>query len=141
MVKNAVIKEKTMFRFEELDIWKEAILYSKNIYKITEEFPKSEIFGLTSQLKRSAISISSNIAEGIGSITVKGFSNYLDIAIKSALESVSQILFAKEMGYVDQQTSEELYNEAEILIKRMHRFKRSLKEPRATSYVPRAVNI
>lgn len=62
-----------MFRFEELEIWHESIEYDKSIYQIAEKLPRNEEFGLKSQLKRAAFSISSNIAEGSGSSTNKDF--------------------------------------------------------------------
>ena len=118
---------KNTFRFQKLEIWKAAILYAKHIYEITEKLPKSEMFGLISQLKRAALSISSNIAEGSGSTTINDFSHYLDISIKSTIETVSQLLFAFEMGYLSEKDIAPLYDEAEILIKRMQSFKKSLR--------------
>ena len=121
---------KNTFRFQKLEIWKAAILYAKHIYEITEKLPKSEMFGLISQLKRAALSISSNIAEGSGSTTINDFSHYLDISIKSTIETVSQLLFAFEMGYLSEKDIAPLYDEAEILIKRMQSFKKSLRRNR-----------
>ena len=103
------------------------MLYAKGIYNITEKLPKSEAFGLISQLKRASLSISSNIAEGSGSTTVNDFSHYLDISIKSAIETVSQLLFSLEMDYLSEKDISSLYNQAEILIKRIQSFKKSLR--------------
>ena len=118
---------KNTFRFQKLEIWKAAISYAKHIYEITKKLPKSEVFGLISQLKRAALSISSNIAEGSGSTTINDFSHYLDISIKSTIETVSQLLFAFEMEYLSEKDIAPLYDEAEILIKRMQSFKKSLR--------------
>ncbi len=71
------------FRFEELEIWRDAILFAKLIYKLTERFPSRELFSLTDQLRRCAASIAANIAEGSGSSSKKDFAHYLEIAIKS----------------------------------------------------------
>lgn len=117
-----------MFRFEKLDVWKDSIQYAQKIYKLADSLPKSETFGLNSQLKRAALSISSNIAEGTGSSTQKDFSRYLDNAIKSVIETASQLLFGKEMGYFRNESIETLYEQAELLIKRIQSLKRSLKE-------------
>lgn len=91
-----------------------------------EKFPKVETFALADQLRRAVVSISNNIAEGSGG-TKKDFSNYLDIATKSALETVNCLHIAKELGYI--KTDEEilLYNQAELLVKKVRAFKNSLK--------------
>ncbi|MEK7521177.1 MAG: four helix bundle protein [Patescibacteria group bacterium] len=115
-----------MFRFEQLEIWKHAIAYAKLGYKVVESLPKTEEFSLKSQMKRAYVSVPSNIAEGSGSVTTKGFCNYLDISIKSTLETVSQALFAKELTYLNQNQVSELYGEAEHLIRRIRSFKRAL---------------
>lgn len=116
-----------MFRFEKLQIWQESIIYAKRVYIVSDTLPKSKLFGLISQLKRAALSISSNIAEGSGGTTVNDFCHYLDISIKSATETVSQLLFAKEMQYLKNSEVEPFYNEAQILIKRIQSFKQSLR--------------
>ena len=114
------------FRFENLDIWKESIEYANKIYDIADTFPKTETFGLISQLRRASASISTNIAEGSGSSTKRDFRNFLDISIKSTLETVSLLTFAKSRNYVNSETKNVLYNEAEKLIKRISAFKNSL---------------
>lgn len=118
--------EKT-FRFQKLEIWEDSILYAKNIYLASDKLPKSELFGLISQIKRASLSISSNIAEGSGSTTSKDFAHFLDISIKSATETVSQLLFAKEMGYLTESDIFPLFKNAELLIKRIQSFKKSLR--------------
>lgn len=127
-----------MFRFEQLDVWKLSIQYGKSVYKVAGTFPRNEVFGLTSQIKRASLSISSNIAEGSGSATVNDFRNFLDIAIKSTLETVSQLRFAKEMDYIDDVSLQDLYEEAERLIRKMRRLKESLRSRRAISDSRRA---
>ena len=123
-----------LFRFEKLLIWKESIVYAKHVYALTDKLPKSELFGLIAQLKRAVLSISSNIAEGSGSTTVNDFSRYLDIAIKSAIETVSQLLFALEMNYATEEEVRPLYDEAQVLIKRIQSFKKSLRKPKGVRY-------
>ncbi|MEX2028552.1 MAG: four helix bundle protein [Candidatus Curtissbacteria bacterium] len=128
-----------MFRFEKLDAWKMAIDYANSIYDICETLPKSEIFGLASQLRRAALSISSNIAEGSGSSSTKDLCSFLDIAIKSTIETVSQLHFALQRKYLTEKTLNELYAEAEVLVKRIQALKSYLKKQRAITYNPRAV--
>ncbi|MBI4028897.1 MAG: four helix bundle protein [Candidatus Blackburnbacteria bacterium] len=118
-----------MLRFEKLRIWTEAVKYGNKIYDIADSLPKNEVFGLSSQLKRAAVSISSNIAEGAGSTTVKDFRKFLDISVKSTLETVSQVLFAQQRGYIESNSSvETIREEAEVLVKRVRSFKRSLQK-------------
>lgn len=92
-----------MFTYESLEIWKLSIEFAKEIYKITRNFPKTEIYGLSNQLQRAAVSISANIAEGSGSTSTKDKLNYHDIAIKSALEITSELQIAFELGYIDEE--------------------------------------
>ena len=122
-----------MFRFEQLDIWKLAIDYGNKLYDIAKDFPKEEIFGLGDQLRRAAVSISNNIAEGCGD-TDKGFIAFLNISVKSSLETVNILHFAQKRGYVSETVKNELYVEAEILIKKIRAFKNSIRnKPFATS--------
>ena len=68
------------FRFYDLDVWRKAIDYADSIYDVTAEFPDDERFGLTSQLRRAAVSISSNIAEGSGRSSNRDFGRFIEIA-------------------------------------------------------------
>lgn len=111
-----------MFKFEQLEIWVEAKNYAGKIYKISKDFPRDEMYGLTDQLRRSAVSISANIAEGSGGNSKKDFSHFLDIAIKSLYETVSHLYIAKDQEYISEKVRMELYLEAEILIKRIKSF-------------------
>ncbi len=115
-----------MFRFESLEIWKLAIEYADELYETTKYFPKDEIYALSSQLKRAAVSISNNIAEGSGSATNKNFSSFIDISIKSTLETVNIIYFAEKRAYMDVEKRKDIYSKAENLIKKMRAFKKSL---------------
>jgi len=117
-----------MFSYESLEIWQLAIEYAKDIYLNTAKFPTSEQFGLVSQLRRAVVSISANIAEGSGSSTTKDKLNYLDISIKSALEVTSELQLAYELGFISQEIRNNLYQKAELLIKRMRSFKNFLKK-------------
>ena len=116
-----------MFRFESLRIWDIAIEYGNEIYDVADGLPQKELFGLGSQLRRVAVSISSNIAEGSGSGTVKDFKNYLDISTKSIMESVSQLLLAEKRRYITSSRRGELYTKAEKLVKMIRSFKNKLK--------------
>jgi four helix bundle protein len=86
---------------KDLDAWKRAMDLVETIYKCTLSFPSDEIYGLTSQIKRAAVSIPSNIAEGAGRKGDKEFIQFLYIALGSLAEVETQLLLAKRLKYVD----------------------------------------
>jgi len=85
--------------FKDLIVWQRAIEYAKEVYILARKFPRQEQFGLTSQLQRAAVSVSSNIAEGHAR-QGKEFACYVSIARGSLAESESQLLLAIELGYI-----------------------------------------
>jgi four helix bundle protein len=82
-----------------LDVWKKAVSFSVQVYKLTDGFPRDEKFGLTSQVRRAAVSIAANIAEGAGRKSTKEFANFLSIAQGSASEVETELLIAFQLGY------------------------------------------
>ena len=95
-----------MLNFKDLSIWQRSHKLTLDIYKATLHFPKEEIFGLTSQIRRAASSIPTNIAEGCGRRTNAELANFLNIASGSASEVEYEILLAKEVGYISDQQYE-----------------------------------
>jgi four helix bundle protein len=89
----------------KLEVWKRSIEFVTAIYKLTESFPKSEIYGLVQQLRRSAISIPSNIAEGAGRNSKNEFKQFLSIAQGSIAELETQLLIARNLGFVKEPES------------------------------------
>jgi len=87
--------------FKDLDVWKLSFELTRDIYRVTRSFPKDENFGLVSQIRRSAVSIPSNISEGYGRHSSKEFSHFLNIANGLLCELETQILIAGELGYLD----------------------------------------
>lgn len=85
---------------KDLIVWQKAVVLVVSIYKLTESFPKSEMFGLVSQMRRAAVSIPSNIAEGKGRGTRKDFAQFLITARGSGAELETQLLVAGKLGYV-----------------------------------------
>lgn len=86
--------------YEHLKIWQEGIILSSDIYLITKNFPKEEVYGLISQLRRAVISIPTNIAEGSGRSSSKDFSKFVEIAIGSLNEVESLLIISNKLGYV-----------------------------------------
>ncbi len=92
-----------MHNYKNLKIWKESAEFAVEIYKITNRFPKEEMYGLTNQLRRASVSMSSNIAEGSKRTTKKDFRSFIAISHGSGAEVESQLYIAKELGYVTEQ--------------------------------------
>jgi len=86
--------------FKDLDVWKESHKLVLMIYKITKSFPKDELFGLVSQIRRSAVSITSNIAEGFSRSSYKEKAQFYSISLGSLTELENQLLVAKDIGYI-----------------------------------------
>jgi four helix bundle protein len=85
--------------YRDLIVWQRSMQLALSIYRLTEEFPKQEIYGLTSQLRRSGVSIASNIAEGYGRGTRGEYKQFLGIARGSNCEVQTQLTIAEELGY------------------------------------------
>ena len=92
--------QKSTMYHKDLDLWKISIELVKAVYVVLDDFPKKEEFALSSQIRRAAISIPSNIAEGCGRGTNKELYRFLDIASGSLAELETQIYIAKELGYI-----------------------------------------
>ena len=86
--------------YQDLEVWKLAINLVKEVYQITTKFPSSENFGLTNQIRRAAVSIPSNIAEGQGRNSSKEFRQFLGIAMGSMAELETQLIIATEIDYM-----------------------------------------
>ncbi|MDB6117439.1 MAG: ribosomal protein [Verrucomicrobiaceae bacterium] len=91
-----------MFNFEKLEVWQKAILFANHVYSITRSFLDNEKFGLTSQMRRAAVSVSSNIAEGSGRFSTKDFARFVEYATGSVFEVVSQARIGLHQGFLDQ---------------------------------------
>jgi four helix bundle protein len=104
--------------FKKINVWEKSQKLAVKIYQVTKSFPKEELYGITSQIRRAAISIPTNIAEGCGKNSEKEFSRYLSIAQGSASEVHSLLLLAKDLGYQKEEENQQLENEI-IEIKKM----------------------
>lgn len=117
-----------MHKFKELIVWQKARVLVREIYLLTKSFPVEERFELTSQIRRAAISIPSNVAEGSGRGSNKDFKRFLDIALSSAFELETQIILASDLGYV----TERMFKTINDMIQEVQRmivgFQKSLKQ-------------
>jgi four helix bundle protein len=115
-----------MFSFEKLAVWQKAIDYADFVYNVTKEFPTEERFGLISQLRRSAVSVSANVAEGSSRSSKADMARFIEIAYGSLLESVTNFEIAKRQQFVSLTNSREAYRQAETLAKMLSGFRRNL---------------
>jgi len=113
---------------KRLEVWKKAIDLTVDVYKHSEKFPKTEIYGLTSQIRRAAVSIPSNVAEGAARQTRKEFINYLHIAQGSLSELDTQLVIANRLEYIPGATYKEVESEIETISKMITGLIKSLKK-------------
>jgi four helix bundle protein len=113
--------------FRDLEVWKLSIEIVKNIYQLTNKFPNSEIYGLIAQLRRSAISIPSNIAEGQGRNSAKEFQQFLAIALGSRAELETQLVISKEVNHLTERDLSPLLTDLDIVRKMIKALSISLK--------------
>jgi len=114
-----------MLRFERLDIWQASVAYADKCYEAAKTFPKEETFSLSDQLRRAAVSIPNNIAEGCAG-SDREFRSYLGIAVRSAFETASILVFAEKRGYIGPARRQGLYSEVEHLIIMMRALRKLL---------------
>jgi four helix bundle protein len=89
--------------YKRIIAWQKAVQLTTVIYKITDQFPQKELYGLSSQMRRASISIASNIAEGYRRKTTKDYENFVRIAYGSASELETQLIIAEQIGYLNKQ--------------------------------------
>ena len=117
-----------MFNFEKLEVWQVAVEYADAVYRATRDFPPDERFGLTSQLRRASVSISSNIAEGCGRGSNKDFVRFVQIAYGSLMETISQLSIATKQGFLKETDHSELYRLGERVARMLSRLRASLSQ-------------
>jgi four helix bundle protein len=104
--------------FRQLKVWEKSHQLALAIYKVTKEFPKEELYGLTSQIRRASMSIPTNIAEGCGRNTDADFARFLKMAMGSASETEYQLILARDLEFLPKDLYEKLHNDTEE-VKRM----------------------
>ena len=108
------------FSFEKLEVWVESKELTKSIYLIVSKFPESEKFGLTSQLRRATISISSNIAEGSTRKSYKDKAHFTTIAFGSAVEVLNQLIISYELGFITEDNYSDLRSKIESITNKLN---------------------
>jgi four helix bundle protein len=93
--------------YHDLIVWQKAIELTVSVYKLSQSFPRSELYGLTSQMRRASVSVASNIAEGRGRLNTAEFRQFLGLAQGSLFELRTQLLVATKLGFASGESSEE----------------------------------
>jgi len=109
------VMAKGVNNFKDLKIWKAAIKLVKKVYMVSSKLPKEEMYGLTSQMRRSAISIPSNVAEGFRRQHNNEFKQFLYISLGSCAELETQMIIAEELGYIDKGQTSQLFEELDYI--------------------------
>ena len=110
----------------KLDVWKKSMDFVKDVYQVTETFPKHEMYGLVSQMRRAAVSVPSNVAEGAARKGIKEFKQSLNIAQGSISELDTQIELALMLNYIDKKSCEDLMEKINSISKMLFGLSRSL---------------
>jgi four helix bundle protein len=117
-----------MFNFERLYVWNKAIELADEVYRLTRDFPDFEKYGLANQIRRAAVSISSNIAEGSSRGSPKEYARFIEIAYGSTMELVSQIHIAQRQSFIPTEDARELYRRADQIARMLSGLKVSLQD-------------
>lgn len=105
--------------FKKFEVWQLSHQLTLKIYTLTKIFPKEEIFGLTSQIRRSFASIGYNISEGSGGNSDKEFANFINIALGSSNEAENQLILTKDLEYINKNDYQDLLEELTLLKKKL----------------------
>ena len=114
------------YGFEKLNVWQNSRELTKSIYLATKTFPPDERFGIVSQMRRSAISISSNIAEGSSRSTVKDQAHFYNIAYSSAIELLNQLILSLDLAFIQDESYHALRLNIEQITNQINALQKSL---------------
>jgi len=110
----------TIKSFEDLTVWQDAREFTNKIYMLTKKFPKEELYGLTSQIRRATISIMSNIAEGFDRRSDKELTNFLSMSRASSSEVQNDLYIALDLNYISQDEFNKIYQEVKKIAKQIN---------------------
>lgn len=115
-----------MFPFEKLEAWRKAVDFADTVYRLTKKLPEAERFGLLSQMRRAAVSVASNIAEGSARYSRNDFARFIEIATGSLFEGVTQASIGQRQGFFTEAEYSKIYASAEELGRILSGLRRSL---------------
>jgi four helix bundle protein len=113
------------FTFEKLEVWQSARRLALDVYQKTKDFPKTELFEMTNQLKRSSVSVASNLAEGSSRASLKDQAHFSTQAYSSLMETASHIIISTDLGFLTSEVADDLLNHAHDLAVRISNFRES----------------
>ena len=119
--------------YKELIVWQKSIRLVKQVFILTAKFPKSELYGIVSQIRRAAVSVPSNIAEGYGRRSTKEYLHFYSIAYGSALELETQIIIAKELSFAQEDDFVSVDQLLEEVLKMLNKMTTQMKQLNARS--------
>jgi four helix bundle protein len=131
------LPNQTQFRFEKLTVWQSSRRLAGEVYSATKSFPKDKLFGLTGQLRRASVSISSNIAEGSGRNSDADFAHFLEIAYGSAMEVASLLFIAGDAGHLTLTRRDEMLGLSADVSRQLNALNKSLSVARSTPFARR----
>jgi len=112
--------------YRDLEVWKKAIQLVKKVYLLSQKYPKEEIYGLTSQLRRAAVSIPSNIAEGQARQSANEFKRFLNISKGSTAELDTQMVISKELDFITEEELDDIYTDIVEIFKMLEGLSNSI---------------
>ena len=111
------------YSFEKLNVWQQSRSLTREIYLLTNNFPSEEKFGLTSQMRRAIISVSSNIAEGSSRKTIKDQKHFYTIAFSSLIELLNQLILSMDLGWLNEEKYTELRSSIEHISNQLNKLR------------------
>jgi len=114
--------------YRDLEVWTKARQLVKQIYQLSKKFPREELYALTAQLHRAAVSVPSNIAEGHSRLSTKDYINFISMAIGSLAEVDTQVLLAQDLEYVTEKDCTDVNESIQRLQQMLHKLRSSLKD-------------
>lgn len=118
-------KENFKYGFEKLVVWQHSIAFVKKVYLCVADFPKNELYGLTSQIKRASVSVPANIAEGTTRKSFKDQARFTEIAFGSLIETLNHLIIAEQLNYIKLELLHELRIDIEDLSRQLNALKSS----------------
>jgi len=114
-----------LFPFEKLDVWQDARKLVGQVYRHTRKFPKSELYGVTSQLNRASVSVANNLAEGSARASLKDQAHFSNQAYGSLMETASDLIIANDLGFIEIEAMNTVLDQAYDLSIRIHNLRES----------------